>query len=254
VNKLLPNQVALTSGAILVLAGGQAVSGIANTKHDLAQRADTTEEICVFCHTPHGAVTQASVPLWNKGLRAGSYLPSTGTVGVAVTPGSVTVACLSCHDGAQATDVLINAPGSGGYTPPPGAQLEPARFEPLTGNDVICQPNTPCDGHHPISVQYGGGGALASDPDGPFTGTLGLPDFTAPVKATTNNGLAIWWVDSVVGATGTREKTDMALYTRTDLGTAQPFVECGSCHDPHTDEVNRFLRNEDQICTTCHVQ
>ena len=29
--------------------------------------------------------------------------------------GSVSLACLSCHDGAQAMDNLINAPGSGGY-------------------------------------------------------------------------------------------------------------------------------------------
>ena len=252
-SKLFPICAAMTAGAILMLVGTQAVTGIANTKHDLAQRADTTEDICVFCHTPHGSDAQASVPLWNKGLSPGAYLPSTGTTGVAVTPGSVTVACLSCHDGAQATDVLLNAPGSGGYTPPPGAQLEPARFEPLTGNDVICERGSACEGHHPISVQYGGGGALATDADGPFTGTLGLPDFNVPVKATTNNGLPIWWVDSAVGTTGPREKTDMILYTRDDLGTAQPFVECGSCHDPHTDDVNRFLRNQDQICSTCHV-
>jgi predicted CXXCH cytochrome family protein len=174
---------------------------------------------------------------------------------VAVTPGSVTIACLACHDGAQATDTLINAPGSGRFDPT-GARMEPGnnQFEPLTGNDVICQQGQPCEGHHPISVQYGGGGAEESDPDGLFSGALGLAGFATPVKDTTANGQPVWWVDSNLGTSGIREKTDMVLYTRDDLGVRQPFVECASCHDPHTDVENRFLRNSaDQVCVTCHV-
>jgi hypothetical protein len=114
---------------------------------------------------------------------------------------------------------------------------------------------------HPISMQYGGGGALATDPDGTFTGTLGDPDFVAPEKATVNTN-PIWWVDSPLGTTAVREKTDMILYARNDLGTVQPFVECGSCHDPHNDTSAgptsvQFLRinnTASQICTTCHVK
>jgi len=108
----------------------------------------------------------------------------------------------------------------------------------------------------------GGGGPVATDPDGTFTGTLGDSDFVAPVKATINTTSPIWWVDSPLGTAGTREKTDMILYARGDLGTVQPFVECGSCHDPHNDTTQgqgsvAFLRinnTASQICTTCHVK
>ena len=71
------------------------------------------------------------------------------------------------------------------------------------------------------------------------------------------NSKPVWWVDTT--ATGsvanTRQKTDIQLYTRGDatlVGTftdnstvaitaGQPFVECASCHDPHSSNPT-FLR------------
>jgi len=81
-----------------------------------------TNQICVFCHTPHGFNTVASGPLWNKQVNsssaytvynAGSNNSSTLDADAPVI-GSVSLACLSCHDGTQAMDNMINAPGSGG--------------------------------------------------------------------------------------------------------------------------------------------
>ena len=176
--------------------------------------------------------------------------------------GSVSLACLSCHDGTQAMDVVINAPGSEpGSFNATGAEIDAVNIGVMTGTPV---PNLGVDltNDHPISMQYGGGGPVATDSDGAFTGTLGDPDFVAPVKATVNTN-PIWWVDSPVGTALTRDKTDMILYARNDLGTVQPFVECGSCHDPHNDATGtsttsvQFLRinnTASQICTTCHVK
>ena len=106
-----------------------------------------------------------------------------------------------------------------------------------------------------------GGGPVAADPDGTFAGTLGDPDFVPPEKATVNLN-PIWWVDSPVGTPAVREKTDMLLYARDDLGAVQPFVECGSCHDPHNSSTAgpttvAFLRIDNtasQICTACHIK
>ena len=62
----------LLVGAVLSLAVGTAFAGIANTKHNLGSTGtgtnsfDGTDEICVFCHTPHGADTTANPPLWNR--------------------------------------------------------------------------------------------------------------------------------------------------------------------------------------------
>jgi len=264
----------LAIGTLGLLISNGASAGVAGSKHDLTTAGTgqggtaVTDEVCVFCHTPHGSDTNAPVPLWNKVLGApGSYtqystlqIPTFDSQEAPV--GSVSLACLSCHDGTQAMDVVINQPG-GSDNPnnynPAGTEIDPALIGLMTGTPV---PNLGTDltNDHPISMQYGGGGATAADADGPFTGTLGDPDFNAPVKATVN-GNPIWWVDSPPG-TAAREKTDMILYARADLGDVQPFVECGSCHDPHNNLTGgptsvQFLRinnTASQICTTCHTK
>ena len=251
---------------------GIATAGVVGSQHDLTSAGTgqggtgNTDQVCVFCHTPHGSDTAAPVPLWNKVLGApGSYTqystlqtPSFDSQEAPV--GSVSLACLSCHDGTQAMDVVVNVPGSGGYNAG-GAEIDPVAIGLMTGNPVPAL-GTDLTDDHPVSMQYGGGGPAATDPDGTFTGTLGDSDFVAPVKATINTNSPIWWVDSPVGTAGTREKSDMILYARGDLGTVQPFVECGSCHDPHNDTTQgqgsvAFLRinnTASQICTTCHVK
>lgn len=262
---------ALIVGVLTTGCVGYATAGVVASKHDLTTgggaqaTTGTTDEVCVFCHTPHGSDTNAPVPLWNKVLGApGSYTQystlQTPTFDSTEAPvGSVSLACLSCHDGTQAMDVVINTPGSGGYNAT-GSEIDATLIGTMTGTPV---PGLGVDltNDHPISMQYGGGGPLATDADGVFPGTLGDLDFVDPVKATVNSN-PIWWVDSPVGTALTREKTDMILYARNDLGTVQPFVECGSCHDPHNDttagtssvEFLRINNTNSQICTTCHVK
>jgi len=250
---------------------GSVWAGVVGSQHDFtlagtAQgRTDKTDQVCVFCHTPHGAATDATAPLWNKVLGApGSYsrystLATPTFDSVEAPVGSVSLACLSCHDGTQAMDVVINLPGSGGYNSS-GTQVDPIAIGTMFGEPVP-RLNPDLTDDHPISMQYGGGGVAATDPDGLFGGTLGDSDFVAPYKATVN-GNPVWWVDSPIGAPGTREKTDMVLYARNDLGSMEPFVECGSCHDPHNDLSSgpitvAFLRIDDtanQICTSCHIK
>ncbi len=80
-----------------------------------------TNQICVFCHTPHGFNAVQSGPLWNKAVNnssvysvynTGSNVSSTFDAALP-SIGSVSLACLSCHDGTQAMDNMINGPGSG---------------------------------------------------------------------------------------------------------------------------------------------
>lgn len=276
--------VSIFAAAGLLLGAGLAQAGVVGSKHDFtaggsAQRTTTdavTTEVCVFCHTPHGSATTAPVPLWNKRLPdGGSYtrysslnLPSFTSAEAPV--GSVSLACLSCHDGTQAMDVVLNSPGSGGYDPSGNTVIDPTIgvMQPESPGAPIPVLGTDLSNDHPVSMQYGGGGLISGDPDGPAPDNLGDPDFVLPQKATIN-GSAIWWVDSAVGVGGTREKTDMLLYARSDLqgggptDPTEPFVECGSCHDPHNDEsaltasTVQFLRisnNDSRICTACHVK
>lgn len=101
---------------------------VSRTKHNLAANPDIlavgTTEICVFCHTPHGAnLAQAGqAPLWNRLLPEDtSYTvydsPNFDAQDLTGTrrPKGVSLACLSCHDGTISFDSLINAPTSGGF-------------------------------------------------------------------------------------------------------------------------------------------
>ncbi len=255
-------------GAAFLLASIAANAQIVGSAHDLSPDTTGTDQVCVFCHTPHGAATGASaagVPLWNKTLPNPATYTRYSTLNTATLDGaetevgSVSLACLSCHDGTQARDVLINSPGSGMT----GTALG---VGPLTGTPVPVL-GTDLTDDHPVSIQYAGGGYLITDPDGvgTNTGLLGDPDFAAATKGLVN-AQPNWWVDSPVGAGTQREKVDMLLYARSDPaldgGALQPFVECGSCHDPHNASTSgagsvAFLRIQNtasQICTTCHTK
>ncbi|HTN44242.1 MAG TPA: hypothetical protein VMN77_10655 [Nitrospiria bacterium] len=103
---------------------------VSRTKHNLSSNPDInatgTTEICVFCHTPHGANMAASsnAPLWNRLLPDDTSYevygsPNFDAQDVTGTrrPKGVSLACLSCHDGSIAFDALVNGPGSGGFNP-----------------------------------------------------------------------------------------------------------------------------------------
>ncbi|MDH3214893.1 MAG: hypothetical protein OEN01_01215 [Candidatus Krumholzibacteria bacterium] len=178
-------------------------------------------EICVYCHTPHNSNTAVAAPLWNRTAPAGPYtMYSSPTLDMTIdpSPGGVTLACLSCHDGTIGVDVIINEPfsysGSGakagtigacagchdGDSPPGGLNFEGT----LIGTDL--------SNDHPVSIQY--------DPtaDSKFH----------PAADVVSAGLPLYVANR---------------------------VECGSCHDPHSAQWRPFLRmsNDDSaMCLTCH--
>ena len=72
--------------------------------------------ICVACHTPHNSdTTVADAPLWNHELAVpGAFTPyGTTMAGTAVgAPNSVSLLCLSCHDGVTFVDAFGGAAGT----------------------------------------------------------------------------------------------------------------------------------------------
>jgi hypothetical protein len=266
-----------------------AATGITNTKHNLTStgagpnKQSTTDQICVFCHTPHGSDTSAPVPLWNKKLNAGgSYQTydqlNTSTLnGAVLTVGSVSLACLSCHDGTQAMDNIINAPGSGGYSVTGGGAggigMTWNAGSKTLGPGPIPMLGTDLRDDHPIGIEYCGGGLTGAGPavsgnckNGDFIGataTTTSDGRSALVKTASINSNQVFWVD-VDGNTG-RGKGDLQLYTRDfsskEGSSAGPSVECGSCHDPHveskgTDNIMfmRVTTAGSRICLSCHVK
>jgi hypothetical protein len=278
------NHFVKTSVATAVVLGSalfavSASAGIANTRHNLGatgsalNKTDGTGEICIFCHTPHGGDTAAPVPLWNKKLTTATFTTydqlGTSTLDAAVgTVGSVSLACLTCHDGTQAIDNIINAPGSGGFDTTGGGPdglawawtSTDGSLDKTTGAFTggiaagnIWQIGTDLTNDHPVSMQYGGGGYSISSPaGGKFGGVTRDEDFWPAVQIP---GSPRWYVqNTVTGNTTGFDKWDFKLYTR-DTSTEtyvpkngaifaleqEPFVECGSCHDPHF-ETTTFLR------------
>jgi predicted CXXCH cytochrome family protein len=276
--------------AIIFVALGMqpATAGIANTKHNLGStgtgvnKFSGTAEICVFCHTPHGADTSAAVPLWNRVLSDPTTYTTYNSLGTssldgATAPvGSVSLACLSCHDGTQAMNVMINQPGSGGYNATGGALAGTWSGANQTGGKMgtglITNIGQDLRNDHPVGIQYGGGPKAGTVPAAPadYTNTLFKDADFNSAKSALLNGQSVWWVDTSGGSGGVREKTDMMLYTRTNASSvaldgtvtanaltgAQPFVECASCHDPHSENTTflRIANSGSAVCLSCHIK
>lgn len=274
-----------TTTAVLALLGGvfggsQALAQIASTKHNLgslgtgANSFSGTAELCVFCHTPHGADTTASVPLWNRTLGGSTYttynsLGTSSLDGSTVPVGSVSIACLSCHDGAQAMNTIINQPGSGLTNAAYGAGTWGASTNVVGPGDgrlkagIVTNLGVDLRNDHPIGIQYGGGPKTTVPAAGSDYTSFNDADFK-DARSASLNGNSVWWVDTGAQSNG-RQKTDMLLYTRTGatatngsvLTGAQPFVECASCHDPHTAANPTFLRTSNAnsaVCLACHTK
>ena len=306
----------LAGGLTLMAASSFASASVVNTPHNLGTTNQTggqifsgTTEICIFCHTPHGGNQSVAAPIWNRTVSSTSVYTRFSamnriTFDADEAPiGSVSIACLSCHDGTQARDAVINGPGSGNNGNLVGigtwtdggfsasrylSGLNASDNGTLTGDLIYL--GTDLRNDHPISMQYGGGGINSGAPlgatrdldfaqAGTVTGGFGLGAAThagtrglngtatmpgtgtgaVVYQATSANGNALgkWYVDT--GTTG-YQGTDFPLYTRTDgpNTTAQPYVECATCHDPHSAN-STFLRlpggnKGSQVCLTCHAK
>ncbi len=91
--------------------------GIQFSKHNLSVsgpgdiKAVSESQICIFCHTPHGA--GQDIPfLWNRRDQTVSYIPyQSSTLYARVgQPTGASKMCLSCHDGTIALGAVVSEP------------------------------------------------------------------------------------------------------------------------------------------------
>lgn len=236
-----------------IFGAQEALAQIHLTKHNLTgasvnmdSRSGASSAICIFCHTPFGGEPQINSPLWSRNEPVTAYntynsLGTSGQRGAAAPIGSVSILCLSCHDGVQAMNVMINSGGGTNVSKGPIIDAE-------SGSD------------HPFGIQYGGGALSQNGPPqlpGAYSSALMRDNTFNSAQMTLLNGQPVWWVDTAAGNLGVRDKTDMQLYTRSDPALVDgpaPFVECASCHDPHT-AAPIFLRmanSNSAVCNACH--
>jgi predicted CXXCH cytochrome family protein len=263
-----------------------ALAGIKDTKHNLgteqtkgvtANEFSGTGEICVFCHTPHAADTATKMPLWNRSASTATFTTynSLGTLsldgGTSLSSSSTSMACLSCHDGVTAMNTVINAPGSGkagnaAWT----TGTWTGNFNTdgkMTGLASLGSDTDSLQNDHPVGIQYAGGpkvlNTIPAAPGEYKSEHFRDPDFKTAYSATLSSK-QVWWVET--GGEG-RQKTDLPLYARSDVALkftdasrdattsgSQPFVECASCHDPHSsnDTFLRVLNTNSAVCLACH--
>ena len=228
----------LMAGLVLTLAPGLSYPDIRTTPHSLARtgQVDATE-VCVFCHTPSLNIPDGELrritPAWQHAVPENHSFTMYDDIGRAQyadkpAVGSQSIACLSCHDSNQAFSV--------------------SRFSY----------------DHPFGVPYRGfsryrhsvseSGKDSQAPSSEAKHLKSLDDFREPSKATVDNRV-VWWVSSTRNPV-LRSRTDLPLYARMDLtsGGEVPYIECSSCHDPHTTNP-LFLRVTNQgskLCLTCH--
>ncbi len=206
-------------------------AGIADTKHNLSVTGTGTikstdqTEICVFCHTPHDAIKNDNIPLWNHTLSStasyGTYASPTFNAtdaadigGVTESTAAVSNLCLSCHDGTVAVNSMNNPSNARPTTTMTGGSGAGSAFIPA-GNSNLGTGATALKNDHPVNFTYDGALVTAD-------GGLKNPASLTGVKLFNNK------------------------------------VQCASCHDPHTSQDPTgmaFLRVSmagSTMCLACH--
>jgi len=239
------------AGLALVTMGSAAYAQntavIAGGPHDLTSgsalrntNASIAGQTCVFCHTPHGGAN--GKPLWNRATPTGTtyqlYTSSTSdstTTGAQIAA-SVSGACMSCHDGTMAMDVLLNVNGL---------------------------PFTPAVGFTRQGTAKSTYGSTGGGTNNLMTG--GLPFLGTDLR---NDHPVTIIYETARAATPTQYVTQVVSGAKITVGSSNPLplfgasagtatVECASCHDSHNNSLGNFLRKSNAgsaICTSCHIK
>jgi predicted CXXCH cytochrome family protein len=236
-------------------AWGRGTGGVENTIHNLSSTnttfstyaADNLDEVCAFCHTPHGGSLTGA--LWNHDLPAADSFTHYNSATLsstlrALSPArdinSESLLCMACHDGSISVDHLINDPNVLG-----GAQItiyfgntnvEIMDFFGIPGSRIGSEPGTQAGtgqlaDDHPISFSYD---EVLLDPT--YAGGSRDGEMRTVTAATNWLGEGVRFF-----APGNR-------------------VECSSCHDPHVDYITDtaytpfLIRPNDgsNLCLACH--
>lgn len=224
--------------------------GVAQTidmaKHDLRAEvpraaADRESEVCVFCHGRLAA--GVAPPSWHPTGRTEEFrtFDTLSAGGDMVSGEAVSLMCLSCHDGSQAPDVAILMQAA------PAAETTGGAFS-LSGTsaraDQLRIHSFDPRLEHPVGVPFGGDRGA----------DVGPSRFASNLRTAQIGGKWRWWIDTEKLSNGRRDKTDIILFTRGDETGATPYVECASCHDPHSGQP-AFLRFPAELpspCAVCH--
>ncbi len=205
----------------LLLVSASTMAGVVGSAHDITtgsfdNAANTTGQVCVYCHTPHRSVGSTNGPLWNHAISTVStysmYTSPTIDATIAGAPGAESLACLTCHDGTVAIDNISNSPG-----------------------DQITSPWTP-------------GAAMSGYA---LIGTVTAGD----LDLTNDHPIGLTYDVALVGADGGLEAVATVEATALELFSGQlECATCHDVHDDTNAAFLRITDTASQICTTCHLK
>lgn len=207
----------------LTAASAYGATSIVGSKHDLSSQSpngvgkESTnyDEVCVFCHTPHGASTSSKGPLWNRthvdlSSMVATDLYNSVTLTNKSNPSTVLASvktsdaplCFACHDGANLADGLVNPANSAN-------NAQPAGLATSLGTANLMEAGQKLKNDHPIGMNYSqaavaDNGGLHAAPGRDFFG-------------------GVMW--------------------------------CSSCHDVHNPQYSPFLSADNTgsgLCLSCH--
>ncbi|MFQ5572170.1 MAG: cytochrome c3 family protein [Rhodothermales bacterium] len=174
-------------------------------------------EICVYCHTPHGGLNDA--PLWNRNFSSATY---------------------DMYDNAKSStiDMTVNAQ-------PTGISMACLSCHDGTiGLDVIVNaPNT-----------YGG--SIPGTTPGTNTMPAGVTNLGTDLR--NDHPISVVYdpaLDTAFQPEASILSAGLKLFV--DPTTTGNKVQCASCHNPHDNTNEPFLRianTSSNLCTTCHIK
>lgn len=250
--------IALIAALLCVRFGAvRAFGAVAGTAHDFSVAGGSmfafdSFQVCIYCHTPHGANVSAmhngsgaqsldGAYLWNRsipGQKFDVYASSSINYlsnATSPQPGPQSLLCLSCHDGIGAINVLLN-PGTltANFT---GTTIN--QFGDVSGDPIIS------------SLNIGGASGTGAGLD-PAEGTGGADlRNDHPVGFVYNGSLSL--ADGELTSPFSDESVDAGKIVRLFTGR----LECSSCHNPHDNTNGAFLVMDNagsSLCLVCHIK
>lgn len=224
---------------------------------DGTYRATNEDEVCIYCHTPHGG--SVAVPLWN---RASATMQTPGgfthyastTLSTYMQSVSIrdvnpeSLLCMSCHDGTAAINNIHNISNRTGEFP--------------DGGGAVGYPNN-------IITMFGIPGASIGDAS---DGAGALSTANPGKDLSDDHPISFSYYEAVAVSGGKLRPADGDINTDPrekgirffGTGTEQR-VECSSCHDPHVNYEGLggdiayapFLvmsNNGSALCLACHIK
>lgn len=211
---------------------------ISSTPHDLSSTAGS---LCGVCHIAHQDSGTNRTLLWNHAtttataysvygsstFNASSTIAALDQSSTAQQTGDefYSLSCMSCHDGATATNTVYRAPDGLSGTAN-GSFFDIGTGAVITGASNV---GTALNNDHPVNFTYNA--ALATADGGLFNPVGGTPWGTVRASSKGANG----------------EEQEPVLFNDT--------VQCATCHNPHNNANGTFLRQDNgssALCLRCH--